>query len=62
MADVIMKIINANPVRNNSSVSGANKFGDYQVIQNGVNENQSLTAIESKYTGRFDDIDPTSAH
>lgn len=55
MADVIQKIIEADNVQNGAFTITANKRGDSQSETLSYSENTSLTAIEAKYTGRFDD-------
>lgn len=55
MADVLQKIINANPVRNGSIVTGVMKIGNYDTVDPPINKYQffAQTGILDE---RFDDI------
>ena len=56
MADVAMKAIAANDVKNNSMVVAVSANGTKQVKQRGDNEVVAAADMETKLTGRFDNI------
>jgi len=62
MADVMVKVISANDIKNGSATIHVDKFGTSQQLDvsspnvSGINQAPNPSGALSKYTNRFDDI------
>lgn len=55
MANDIIKSINTNNIKNGTLLVSCTKTGEYSTVDTYVNNNPTISSIESKYNDRFDD-------
>lgn len=56
MADVVQKVITGNNIVQGSAVVGVDKTGHIESLAPTITSAISITAVENKYTNRFDDV------